>query len=193
MKHNKSLIISSSILISFIIQFSFTYSIISANLIPETCKKLSQAESKVYYDFCEAALGTAPGSANATSLTQLGSISFNLDISEVEPILTKIDTLLKDPKSELDPTTVDALKACTELYSGARDDLVSGLGNFEAEDYLMAKTNASGALDKVVSCENGFKKKQGMVSVLSTENSDFVKLVAISIGFTKLLGVALLN
>ncbi|KAK9749534.1 hypothetical protein RND81_02G132600 [Saponaria officinalis] len=191
--HNKSKTISSPIFIISFILLPLFYSIVNAvnPLIPETCKKLSQLDSRVYYDFCGAALGTAPGVDGATNITQLGSISFHLDISEINSILSKIETLLNDPKS--DPLTTGALEACTELYSSARDDLGSGLEYFENGNYLMANMRANNALNDAINCEKGFKKNKGVVSVLSTENSDFIQLAAISIGFTKLLGVTFIH
>ncbi|KAL2893265.1 putative invertase inhibitor, partial [Bienertia sinuspersici] len=123
------------------------------------------------------ALGSDPRSVNATTVTQLGAISFQMGISKTISILSKIDNIFKDPK--FDPNARDALKACYDVYLDAKHGLQEGLMSFKNGDYSAANYRANGALIVPTTCENGFE-----VSPFTKENSDFFQLAAISLGST---------
>jgi len=95
------------------------------NLIPETCKKIAQSDPNVKYESCVALLGSDPRSAQATSLSELGTIAFEIDISKANSIVSTINGLLKDPK--FNPNVKFALQDCLGHYSDTPTIMEEGL------------------------------------------------------------------
>ncbi|XP_057523985.1 putative invertase inhibitor [Amaranthus tricolor] len=183
MKHNFTL--SSSILISIIfVAFSLYFSITNAtNIIPKTCKKISNIDSDVKYNFCIWAFGRKNPNAINT-IEQLGYTSFELAISKGMSTKSKIENILKDP--QLDPRKIRVLKLFVEQYSDALVDLKGGLKALELKDYLEANNRASSATISALTCKNDSKAKRRIPAFVG-ENDDFFQLNSISIFITNML------
>ncbi|KAJ8444700.1 hypothetical protein Cgig2_030374 [Carnegiea gigantea] len=128
------------------------------NLVLDTCKKMAGSDPNIKYNSCVTLLGSDPRSSKATSLSELGTISFEIDISKAKSILSTINGLLKDPK--FDPNVKRALKDCSDFYSTAPDNLQEGLDALKAGDYSTANIRTSAAFDSSVNCDDSFKEKK---------------------------------
>ncbi|XP_019105602.1 putative invertase inhibitor [Beta vulgaris subsp. vulgaris] len=174
----------SMFLILFIISLSYCLAN-ATNIVTDTCMNISKSDPDyIKYDFCVKTFESDPRSSN-TSIDGLVEISFNLSSSKAISISTTIAQLLKDPK--FDPFGKSALQACYEIYSDAPDDLQAGLEALKRGDFSTANVRVSGALDIAPDCEDSFQDKQGEVSPLTKDNSEFFQLVDISLAFTVLL------
>lgn len=156
----------------------------ATNLVPDTCMKISKSDPNVKYDSCVSTFESDPRSSEA-SLEELAEISFNFSMSKAKSIHSTIGQLLKDPK--LDPFAKKALQTCSDLYSGAPDDLQEGLNALKRGDYALANLRASSAVDCGPDCEDAFRDEKGEVSPLTKDNNDYFQLGAISLAFTNLL------
>jgi len=154
------------------------------DLVVDTCKKMSGSDPNINYDSCVTLLGSDPRSSKATSLSELGTISFEIDISKAKSILSTIDGLLKDPK--FDPNVKRALKDCSDFYSSAPDNLQEGLDALKEGDYSTANIRTSAAFDSSVNCDDSFKEKK-VTSPLAKESHDYYQITAVSLAFTVLL------
>ncbi|KAL9229003.1 hypothetical protein vseg_004522 [Gypsophila vaccaria] len=156
----------------------------AANLVPETCTKISKLDTNIKYDFCVTSLGSDLKSSKAT-LKELADISFKLDTSKAKSFILTVQKLIKDPK--FDTYAKQALHDCLELYSDGLDDLEAGHKAMVANDYGTANSQVSAALDSGYTCEEGFTEKIGDGSPLTRDNAEYEQLVAISLGFVELL------
>ncbi|XWS38683.1 hypothetical protein CRYUN_Cryun19dG0152100 [Craigia yunnanensis] len=79
------------------------------------------------------------------------------------------------------------LKDCSELYSDAGSSLQSASHSVESKAYGAATFTLSAALTDSDTCEEKFKEKEWLVSLLSNENNDFFQLTAIPLAFASML------
>ncbi|KAK9743184.1 hypothetical protein RND81_03G222800 [Saponaria officinalis] len=180
MKHH-NYVIMSLLFVTFITSTTLAK---GANLVPETCKKISISEPSVRYDFCVTVLGSDRRSSTA-NLQQLAEISFNLSVSKAKSISKKIGELLKDPK--FNTFQKNALKDCQELYSDAPDDIQTGLkALLNEKDFEKANIEVSGAITSADTCEDGFSERKEF-SPLTGDNNYFMELAKIPLVFIVLL------
>ncbi|GMH09263.1 hypothetical protein Nepgr_011104 [Nepenthes gracilis] len=155
-----------------------------ANLVQDTCKKISQRSPLVKYDFCVAAFKSDPSSRTARSLEQLAFISLKLDTSNAKALVPRIRSLLNDKK--FDEYAKRCLQDCLDLYSDAISSLNDAVADFKARDYMKANIDVSAAMEAPDTCEDQFKEKQGEATPLTKENSYFTQLTAISLSLTNM-------
>ncbi|XP_021760207.1 putative invertase inhibitor [Chenopodium quinoa] len=147
--------------------------------------KISKSDPKnINYDFCVKAFTSYRRSMNAT-IDELIEISFNFSSYKAKSIITTINKLRKDPK--FSPFAKNALETCSDLYSDAQADLQEGLDSLKGKDLSTANVRISAAMDSGPDCEDTFKEKEGEVSPLTKENTDFFKLTDIFLAFTDVL------
>ncbi|XP_021760222.1 pectinesterase inhibitor 12-like [Chenopodium quinoa] len=151
----------------------------AANVISDSCEKIIHYDANVKYPVCVKVLESDQKSAN-TTVAQLGTIAFQMAISNTTSILSKIDTIVNDPKT--DPSTKEGLKACTEIYTDANKNLQDGLTALTSGDYFTASNKASAAQNDPAACQNKFAQ-----SPLTKENGYFFQLSSIALGFADLL------
>ncbi|KAF8379146.1 hypothetical protein HHK36_028575 [Tetracentron sinense] len=157
---------------------SFSHGAISVNLIRNTCKKASQSDPKLSFNFCVASLRRNPKSQTA-DLQELGVISMELAIANATSTSSSISKLLKNKK--LDPFTSICLKDCLGLYLDAVPTLKDAIEDFKTRDFYVANVGVSSAMEASSTCEDGFKEKEGAVSPLKKEDRDFFQLNAIAL------------
>ncbi|KAM2698205.1 hypothetical protein EV1_037243 [Malus domestica] len=160
----------------------------SNNLIQNSCKKASDGDPNLSYNFCVASLEEANSKSHGQSpdhLEQLVLISLNLTISNATNINSIISKLLKD--KQFDKYARDCLKGCSELYSDAIPTLQEALCALRSKDFPKANVEVSSAMDASSTCEDGFKDKKGEVSPLRKENDVFFQLNVISLAFINTL------
>ncbi|KAM1784677.1 hypothetical protein ACFX12_037672 [Malus domestica] len=175
-----------TITITFLMLFHCTIG--SNNLIQNSCKKASDGDPNLSYNFCVASLEEANSKSHGQSpdhLEQLVLISLNLTISNATNINSIISKLLKD--KQFDKYARDCLKGCSELYSDAIPTLQEALCALRSKDFPKANVEVSSAMDASSTCEDGFKDKKGEVSPLRKENDVFFQLNVISLAFINTL------
>ncbi|OMO93084.1 Pectinesterase inhibitor [Corchorus olitorius] len=130
---------------------------VRSDIIKDSCDEAAKGDPNMKSDFCVATI------ANATAT---GST---------------VSKLLQN--TSLDKFTRSCLEACSELYSNAGSDLQSGGEAFKSKDFGTAKFDLSAAIVAPVTCEDGFKEKQGLVSPLTKENENMRQLAVIPLAF----------
>ncbi|KAM5573244.1 putative invertase inhibitor [Rosa sericea] len=152
------------------------HSTMGDDLVQQTCKKASDADKNLNYNFCVSALEASPKSKGA-DLAGLAGIALDLTTAKATSIKSTISKLLNDPKVDK-----PALQDCEELYSDATDDLQVATNAFKSSDYGTALTHLSATLNAPDTCETGFQERKA-VSPLSKDDGDFTQLNIISLAF----------
>ncbi|KAI9074538.1 hypothetical protein K1719_043482 [Acacia pycnantha] len=156
-------------------------------LIQEICKKTSETDPNVSFNFCISSLESDPSSHSIRlSLTKLGLISMNLTKNKVTETRVYIEHLLKKKTKEgssssIDRYIKDCLKDCLELYSDAIATTEDAIGDYKRKRYLVSNIKVSSVLDASSTCEDGFKEKRGVVSLLNKRNNETFQLSAIAL------------
>ncbi|KAL6010373.1 hypothetical protein ACLOJK_000804 [Asimina triloba] len=153
-------------------------------LIQDTCKKTSQTDPNIKYDFCVSALRADKKSITA-DLQGLGVVSAQLASANATQTQAHIAQLLK--KKNLDPFDKDCLKACQESYSDAIYTLNDVVKAFQSKRYGDANIWVASVMDDSTTCETGFKEKPGHTSPLTKYNADLFQLGAIALAISHLL------
>lgn len=163
----------------------FLASIFSHNLINQTCKKCSETDPNIGYDFCVTSLQAAPRATHTDDVRQLGIISIRLLRLNLTDTRSYIKELLKDKK--LDPFVKSCLKDCYDLYSDAVPLTKKAIKEYRGKRYKDANVDLSSVMDASTTCEDGFQEKEGIVSPLTKRNNDTFQLSAISLSITNML------
>ncbi|XP_022736985.1 putative invertase inhibitor [Durio zibethinus] len=166
---------------TFLAFFFLLFVSVSSDVIQESCGKAAKGDPNINFDFCVASLEANPKTKTATSTQDLVPISIEIAISNAKSISSIVSKLLKN--KNIEKYTRSCLEACSELYSDVGSDLQSGGQAFKAKDYETANVKISAALDVPVTCEDGFKEKQGLVFPLKKENNNFFQLTATLLAF----------
>ncbi|XP_021287107.1 putative invertase inhibitor [Herrania umbratica] len=156
-----------------------------SDVIQDSCDKAAKGDRNINFDFCVASLEGNPKSKTAASTESLVPISIEMAISNATSISSIISKLLEN--KNLDKFTRSCLEDCAELYSDAQPSLETGGQAVESKDYGTAKTVISAALDAPVTCEDGFKEREGLVSPLTKENDEFFQLTVVPLAFINML------
>ncbi|XP_004148520.1 putative invertase inhibitor [Cucumis sativus] len=152
------------------------------DIVQHSCKLAAKTDPYVDYKLCVQTLKASPNSKDA-EFKDLVVISINQSKANATEIGSEISELMKRRSEKWGQYSLNCLKSCLELYSEAVSDLEKALKGLKMEDYETAKTGVSAAMDAPVSCEDGYKEKDGEVSPLSEINDGFFQLVAISLAF----------
>jgi pectinesterase inhibitor-like protein len=158
----------------------------SDNLIQETCKKCSQKDPNLSYNFCVTSLQASPELGLCDNLHHLGKISIKLLNQNVTNTRNYIKKLLEN-KTKLDPYTKACLSDCFELYSDAVPTLSDALKDYKARRYENANIEVSSVFDASTTCEDGFKEKESVISPLTKRNNNTFQLSAIALSIVEML------
>ncbi|XP_042503411.1 putative invertase inhibitor [Macadamia integrifolia] len=153
---------------------------VDADIVNETCQKVSQGDKELQYDLCVAALRQDPKSHSA-DLLGLSIISINLIKQNATKIGSRIEELLKS-----DPDVKGCLKFCKNMYSMAEHDINHALESFKSKDYETANRAVGAALSDATTCEEGFKES-GIKSLLLAEYNSYSQFGLIALDITCLL------
>ncbi|XP_065864276.1 putative invertase inhibitor [Euphorbia lathyris] len=157
---------------------------LSSNLIHETCKKCSQNDPNIAYNFCVTSLQSFPGS-HCADLHKLGLISIKLTSKNVTDTKKYVKALLKTKKG-IDLGVRACLKDCLELYSDAIPTVKQALKDYKLKKYGDANIEVSSVLDASTTCEDGFVEK-GVVSLLKGRNNCTFQLSAIALSIINMV------
>ncbi|KAE8677463.1 Mitochondrial acyl carrier protein 1 [Hibiscus syriacus] len=139
------------------------------------------------YNFCVNSPEAAPNSHRAKHHRQMGNISFML----LRRNLTKFEVLhkqlLNDKKME---TPVRGrVETCFQLYSLAIFDAKEAFQDYNAKRYHDSNTRVSAVSNAPVTCEDGFKEIQGLVSPLIKMNNVTYRVSAISLAIVTMFSL----
>ncbi|XP_022159634.1 putative invertase inhibitor [Momordica charantia] len=158
------------------------------DVVQRSCKQAATRDPYVDYKLCVEALRANPKARNG-AFKDLVLVSIDQAKANATEIGSEISEILKGsgkwgtkPKTKT-KYSLDCLRSCLELYSEAVSDLKSAVSAVKMEDYETAKVEVSAAIDAPVSCEDGYKEKDGEVSPLTEKNDVFFHLAAISLAF----------
>lgn len=174
---SKSVLVLFSLITLFEIGFG-------SDIVQKSCKLAAQADPYVDYKLCVKSLRANPKSKEA-SFEELVMISIEQAKDSGIEIGSVISELLKG-SGKWEKYSLSCLKSCMEIYSEAVSDLKLALAAVKMADYETAKTKMSAAMDAPVTCEDGYKDKDGDVSPLADKNDLFFQLTAISLAFTNM-------
>ncbi|XP_030533749.1 putative invertase inhibitor [Rhodamnia argentea] len=155
-----------------------------SDIIHGSCRRAADGDPNISYGFCIACFEANPTSQPA-SIGDLALMSINLTISNATEISSCISKLLQNER--LSHFARDCLTACSELYSDACSTLRGVVDDFGSRDYYKANVDVSAVMDAAVTCEDGFKEREGLVSPLTKENDIFFQMNAISLAFIAML------
>ena len=176
----------SSYSLPLLLLFISTFHAINANrLIHETCKKCSQKDPNLSYNFCVNSLQAVPKSQSVDDLRELGKISIKLIKQNVTDTRNHIKNLLGNKSS--DSFIESCLSDCFDLYSDAVPTLSQALKDYKAKRYDDANIEVSSVLDASTTCEDGFVEKKGVVSPLTKRNNNTFQLSAIALSIVNML------
>ncbi|KAL3737850.1 hypothetical protein ACJRO7_019388 [Eucalyptus globulus] len=154
------------------------------NVVHGSCKRAADGDPNISYEFCVACF-EADRMSQPANVEDLALMSINLTISNATKVSSCISKLLQN--KTLDHFARDCLTTCLELYSDAYSTLRGVVDDLGSRDYYKANVDVSAAMDAAVTCEDGFKEREGLVSPLTKENDMFFQLNAISLAFIKML------
>lgn len=160
--------------------FQLAYSL---DIVQQSCKLAAQTDPYVNYKLCVQSLKANPNYSKDANFKDLVMISINQAMGNATEIGSEISDLLKGSSEKWGKYSLNCLKSCLEIYSEAVSDLEKALGALKMEDYGTANTGLSAAMDAPMSCEDGYKEKDGEVSPLTEINDGFFQLIAISLAF----------
>ncbi|KAF3954422.1 hypothetical protein ACB098_11G135100 [Castanea mollissima] len=176
----------SSYSLPLLLLFISTFHAINANkLIHETCKKCSQTDPNLSYNFCVDSLQADPKSQSVDDLRELGKISIKLIKQNVTNTRNHIKKLLENKNS--DSFIKSCLSDCFDLYSDAVPTLSQALKDYKAKRYDDANIEVSSVLDASTTCEDGFEEEKGVVSPLTKRNNNTFQLSAIALSIVNML------
>ncbi|XP_038888305.1 putative invertase inhibitor [Benincasa hispida] len=155
------------------------------DIVQHSCKLAAKTDPYVDYKLCVQILKANPNSKDA-NFKDLVMISINQSKANATEIRSEISQLIKGTNEKWGKYSLNCLKSCLELYSEAVSDLKKALRALEMEDYETTNTEVSAAMDAPVSCEDGYKEKDGEVSPLTEINDGFFQLIAISLAFVNM-------
>ncbi|XP_023541040.1 putative invertase inhibitor [Cucurbita pepo subsp. pepo] len=153
------------------------------DIIQRSCKSAAKTDPYVDYKLCVQTLRANPNSKAAT-FKELVLISITQSKANATEIGSEISELLKgSEKWGKGKYSLGCLKGCLELYTEAVSGLELALGAVKMGDNETANIKVSAAMDAALSCEDGYKEKDGEVSPLTEINCGFFQLNAISLAF----------
>ncbi|KAF5946479.1 hypothetical protein HYC85_016707 [Camellia sinensis] len=147
-------------------------------LIYNTCKTGVNHDSNIDFTFCTTSLQSAPASQCA-DLRGLGMITIKLIQNNVTDTRCYVKHLLKNKK--LDPYVKVRLQDCLELYSDAIPSVKQAVKYYKSKKFVDANREITSVMDAVITCEDGFLEKKGVVSPLKKRDNDTFQLSAISL------------
>lgn len=156
----------------------------SNKLIRDTCKQISEGDSKVNYDFCKNELGEAWDEDFYPSLETLGSVTLKLVTKKLTDTKSYIEDLKND---DPEPNLNACLSDCLELYSNTIGDLEDAEEDYQSRKYREASEETDEVLTSLTNCEDGFKEK-GLRSPLTERSNHAFQLSAIAINILRMLG-----
>ncbi|XP_062098204.1 putative invertase inhibitor [Humulus lupulus] len=175
------------------VHLSLVASSSSSNLIQDTCKKCSDTDPNLKYNFCTGSFESSPDGRQCTSLRDLGLVSIRLTKNNVTSTKHFIKHLLHNDKKKkkLDPYVKACLTDCMELFNDALSTIKVVVKDYKAKRYDDANINLSSVLDASSTCEDGFKEsdstKKHVVSPLTKRNDNAFQLTAISLSIINML------
>ncbi|XP_022155774.1 putative invertase inhibitor [Momordica charantia] len=159
-----------------------------SSLIYKTCKISSLQDPNISFNFCLTSLQSA-AHAHQADLRHLGLLSLRLLRRNVTTTRRHIKKLLrrKSNKIRLDPFIKSCLDDCLELYSDDIPTLKRARRDYRAGRYAEANSEISSVMDDSVTCEDGFKEEEGVVSPLTSRNHNAFELSAIALSIINML------
>ena len=148
------------------------------DIVNRTCKKCAEKSKSFIYGFCQSSLQVIPAS-HVTNLQGIAVIAMELALENATPTVSGIKSLLGN--GSFNPFTLACLERCLVLYSDALVTLVDGVANFLTGHYGTANVKIRAVMEAPTVCEDGFKKKRGVVSPLTKENLNFFHLSDIAL------------
>ncbi|XP_062083385.1 putative invertase inhibitor [Humulus lupulus] len=145
----------------------------SSNLIQGTCKKCSDTDPNLSYNFCTVSFESSPDGRRCADLRDLGLVSIRLTKNNVTSTRHFIKHLLHNDnnKKKLDPYVKACLRDCMELFNDAVLTIKVAVKDYKAKRYDDANIGLSSVIDASSTCEDGFKEtdetKKHVVSPLS--------------------------
>ncbi|KAI3681371.1 hypothetical protein L6452_36165 [Arctium lappa] len=172
----------------FVLLFPFFifFSVNGQNLIYDTCKTSSQRDPNVNLQFCTTSLQAAPAS-HCADLKGLGMMSIRLTRYNLTDTRCYIKQLLKNNTSKLDPYVKSCLNDCFELYSDAIPGIKQAMKSYNSKRYFDANVQISSVMDATTTCEDGFKQKKGVISLMTKKNDMTFQLSAMSLSIMNIL------
>ncbi|KAK1408903.1 hypothetical protein QVD17_41042 [Tagetes erecta] len=170
----------------FLFSLFFLSSINGQDLIYNTCKTSSQQDPNVKFQFCTTSLQAAPAS-HCADLKGLGMMSIRLTRYNLTDTRCYIKRLLKNNTKILDPYVKSCLVDCFELYSDAISDIKDAMKSYNSKQFFDANVRISSVMDATTTCEDGFKQKRGVVSLLTKRNDATFQLSAITLSIMNIL------
>ncbi|XP_015580601.1 putative invertase inhibitor [Ricinus communis] len=158
------------------------------DIVNRSCKKCAEKSKSFIYDFCQTSLQVIPAS-HVTNLQGIAVIAMELAIENATTTVSNIKSLLVT--GSFNPDTLACLEDCLKLYSDALVTLVDGVAAFLTGHYGTANVKIKTVMEAPTSCEDGFKKKRGVVSPLTTENFNFFHLSDIALCIIRWLSLVL--
>ena len=171
----------------FFVIFTFHHTTSSTTLIRDTCKRCSDTDPNLSYNFCITSLESSPDSRRCRDLHELGLLSMELTKQNVTSTRNFIKHLLKNKKKKLDPYVKACLSDCMVLYRDALRSIKDAMKDFKDQAYDDANIAVSSVTDASTTCEDGFKEKENVVSPLTKRNNDTFQLTAISLSIINML------
>ncbi|OVA07568.1 Pectinesterase inhibitor domain [Macleaya cordata] len=184
-------LISSSFHCLFLLLVLFHGGVVNGvDITDETCKKAANTSPKLIYNFCVSSLQANPKSQTA-DLRELGVISMELCMNNATYISSHIVKLLEEDQTRVlvDPRAKKYLRDCLYLYNNAIPDVEDAIKAFEDKDNFSANIKMSAAMDASITCEDGFKEEEDLVSPLAKEDGDFFQLTATALAINNLVVV----
>ncbi|XP_052210355.1 putative invertase inhibitor [Diospyros lotus] len=165
----------------------FPVTALYGDLINATCKQCADLSVVFNYNFCSASLQEIPIS-HVTNLQGLALVAMELALENVTATISTIQNMLDSGR--FDPFAVGCLKDCLELYADSSQVLLNAIVAFLSEQLDAANVLVSAVMETTVTCEEGFREKEGEVSPLTEENESLFQLSDIALCIIKLLPVA---
>ncbi|KAF8027259.1 hypothetical protein BT93_E0234 [Corymbia citriodora subsp. variegata] len=153
-------------------------------IIHGSCKRAADGDPNISYKFCVACF-EAKRVSQPANIEDLTLASINLTISNATDVSSCISKLLQN--KSLGHFARDCLMTCSKLYSDAYSILRGVVDDLGSRDYDTANVDVSAAMDAAVTCEDGFKEREGLASPLTKENDMFFQMNAISLAFIEML------
>ncbi|PKA60664.1 Putative invertase inhibitor [Apostasia shenzhenica] len=159
----------------FIVVLFHPVDVVTANIVTDTCWKISHGNSMLNNQFCVSLFNSVPSSHN-TDMKGLTLISIQLTTQKAKQVLADIYRFLgstqpKDPK-------IICLKSCQQSYLDAIGSLNDSVQMIETKDYIDAQMALSAAFDAGSDCERSFSESK-ISSLLSNDNDSYTRVAYI--------------
>ncbi|PIA32559.1 hypothetical protein AQUCO_04400034v1 [Aquilegia coerulea] len=155
------------------------------HIIDETCKECAETSPHLSYDFCVSSLQVVVPPDHTLNLQEVDILALELAIANATSTVANIENMLSNKAYDL--YSILCLKDCLQLYSDVIPVLNGSIKAIQNRNYYIANIWISAAMDAALTCEDGFKEKEGEVSPLAKEDNDLYQLCDIALVISNLL------